>query len=160
MKFHLSFGVWFSVLAMMGMLSTVTGLSFSLADARQCIGQYLKNKGKLQNDATSYQPSVACDVFIPSTINDFRRMVDQNGRSGTTTSEWTCIKTECEKYELADLFIKRSFIAQIGDFAENERNTLLEDVRNEIDEHMTLLATECGVDGTALKAGFTRALGS
>ncbi len=140
MKLRLSFVVVYSVL--------LSCLSLTFADrykrsTRDCFGQYLKSRGKLDFESSGSKKDSLCNIpnSIRLTRDQFNAQVKKE-----YPSEASCVMAEYDRNELVDIIFQFVFyIFNVG--ASRADNMIhLERVKGEGNEVLNKITSKCGVE--------------
>ncbi len=149
MKLHLLFALC-SVL--------ISCLSLTVADRdrsefHECLGQYLKSRGKLDFESSGSKKASLCNMqYLIRLIRDqFDAQVTKE-----YPSEASCITTEFDRNELLDIIFLFGFY--ITDVSEADNQSQLEGVKSEGNEAMNKITSKCGVDLEKFQEIFITAL--
>lgn len=122
-------------------------------DFRECAGQYLKSKGKLDIEITSSKKSSMCLFGMNFALRALRDVFENKVRKDMP-NEATCIMNEFDKADMLDFIIQIGYIQGNEKVPEDERKTALAAMENLGDEKLKVIATTCGVDSEKLESMF------
>lgn len=119
-----------------------------MADMHDCLGQYLKRKGKLSQDEQTGNNWSKCYIFTDTLVRKIRENFE-NKTKEHLPNELDCVMREFEKNEITDFFMKVVY-HQTGQnyksLSATEKETLLDDFANEGQTLKMTIATACGFE--------------
>lgn len=118
----------------------------------ECVGQYLKDKGKLEfefnsNRENTFQCSFAIQFALGALRNIVEYQVDREVPNGSR-----CVLKEFDRLDTWDHIFKMGFIGTTDKIPESERATKLANMKNSTEMMLVGVATACEIDRQKLGA--------
>lgn len=141
--------LWYSVL--------IFGLSLSAAEEletdgandealHECLGQYLKNKGKLNDEVQTNKEMPMCQLNITALSQSYRDEFEVKVNAQHPNGA-DCAMTQFDETELTEFILTVAFYHTDSLLPESEKKTLLRALKKEGDDKMNAMTSKCGVNG-------------
>ncbi|XP_037044406.1 uncharacterized protein LOC119080262 [Bradysia coprophila] len=120
-----------------------------------CIVQYLKEKGRLNDDFPSRIRSSLCR-FTMVRVLGFVRQIISGAMTNVAPKEADCFMAEYDKTQTVDSALVVAVIRTTPDLTEEQKENLITKPLNELKEKLNENADKCGVDEKMFKSVFGR----
>lgn len=130
-----------------------------IKERNDCLGQYLKNKGKLEQEFQfdSNRPSMMCRFILPVLTSTFRDEFEKSVQN-EMPAETTCVMTEIDNTGLVDLLIKIAFYEENATITADEKKVYMERVETEANEDERIITKKCNVTEEKFEKAFEEML--
>lgn len=153
MKLH-SVLVLCSVLIWCLTVKTSEGGSASDQSFYDCVGVYLKSKGKLDIEIPSSRQSSFCLFGMNIALRGMRDALETKVTQDTPDKA-ACIMTEFDKNEMFDFALEIGYTKRNPRISEDERKVSVDALEIIGDDKLKTVATACGVDKEKLDTIFS-----
>ncbi len=131
----------------------------NVQEGEACLVQYLQNKEKLSSEFRSAVPPTSrCRLIIPLTLRVLKSSIESEIKTKVPNAA-DCLTEEFDNKWAIDHLIKIDVVDKSGLLTETERETQLQETRNEFKNDLKKIASQCVADDTPFIEIFNEQLG-
>jgi len=132
----MKFGIYFALIITALCCVIVT------ADFDRCFGQYLRRKGKLDNNLPLPRETSYCNAFVSSRLQKLQSLVYKEIRKHNP-NEYYCLTSEFENVEILDLVVKLAKIKDSLSLNVSEKRNQIDVTFIELKKDLEKIAVRC-----------------
>lgn len=126
-------------------VDTSSSMSDSDEEFDQCMGQYLKSKGKLDMDVQVGKKSSMCLFGMQIAVHAIRDIFKEKVKM-YLPEHVDCVMTEYDNVQVIDQVFKMAFVTSNKTMPESEKKTMVDALEKEAIEMMDSMAAKCGIE--------------